>query len=131
VVLVDTSVWIEIFREDRPFDLEAAVPFDEIATCLPVLQEVLQGMRAEREYRIARDAMMALPIVDSPLGQEVFEDAVGLYRSARRTGLTVRSGVDCLIAACALRHNLIVFHHDRDFEALARVSGLRTKIFKR
>ncbi|HUC42980.1 MAG TPA: PIN domain-containing protein [Candidatus Sulfotelmatobacter sp.] len=131
MVLVDTSVWIEIFREDRPFDLEAAVPFDEIATCLPVLQEVLQGMRAEREYRIARDAMMALPIVDSPLGQEVFEDAVGLYRSARRTGLTVRSGVDCLIAACALRHNLIVFHHDRDFEALARVSGLRTKIFKR
>jgi len=131
VVLVDTSVWIEIFREDRPFDLEAAVPCDEIATCLPVLQEVLQGMRAEREYRIARDAMMALPIVDSPLGQEVFEDAVGLYRSARRTGLTVRSGVDCLIAACALRHNLIVFHHDRDFEALARVSGLRTKIFKR
>ena len=131
MVLIDTSVWIEIFREDRPFDLEAAVPFDEIATCLPVLQEVLQGMRAEREYRIARDAMMALPIVDSPLGQEVFEDAVGLYRSARRTGLTVRSGVDCLIAACALRHNLIVFHHDRDFEALARVSGLRTKIFKR
>ena len=131
MVLVDTSVWIEIFREDRPFDLEAAVPFDEIATCLPVLQEVLQGMRAEREYRIARDAMMALPIVDSPLGQEVFEDAVGLYRSARRTGLTVRSGVDCLIAACALRHNLIVFHHDRDFVALARVSGLRTKIFKR
>ena len=131
MVLVDTSVWIEIFREDRPFDLEAAVPFDEIATCLPVLQEVLQGMRAEREYRIARDALLALPIVDSPLGQEVFEDAVGLYRSARRTGLTVRSGVDCLIAACALRHNLIVFHHDRDFEALARVSGLRTKIFKR
>jgi len=131
VVLVDTSVWIEIFREERPFDLEAAVPFDDVATCLPVVQEVLQGIRAEREFRIARDAMMALPIVESPLGQGLFEEAVGLYRSARRAGFTVRSGVDCLIAACALRHHLIVFHHDRDFEALARVAGLQTKILKR
>jgi predicted nucleic acid-binding protein len=32
--------------------------------------------------------------------------------------------VDCLIAACALRHALTVLHHDRDFDALARVSSL-------
>jgi predicted nucleic acid-binding protein len=32
--------------------------------------------------------------------------------------------VDCLIAACALRHNLSVLHADRDFTNLARVSQL-------
>jgi predicted nucleic acid-binding protein len=48
-----------------------------------------------------------------------------LYRAARRRGITARSSVDCLIAACALRHDLEILHRDRDFAMLARVSGLR------
>jgi predicted nucleic acid-binding protein len=127
VVLVDTSVWIEVFRKDVAFDFEAVVPFDDVVTCLPVIQEVLQGIGGEREFRIARDAMTSLPIVEAPLRSEVFEEAVALYRAARRSGRTVRSGIDCLIAACALRHDLTVLHHDRDFEALAEVSSLETK----
>jgi predicted nucleic acid-binding protein len=107
--------------------LESVVDFDDIVTCLPVVQEVLQGFLDERAYLLARDAMNALPIVESPLGREVFEEATGLYRSARRAGLTVRSGVDCLIAACAVRHGLAVLHIDRDFDALARVSPLRSR----
>ena len=43
---------------------------------------------------------------------------MALYRSARRVGLTVRSSVDCLVAACALRHDLEVLHRDRDYAAL-------------
>jgi predicted nucleic acid-binding protein len=38
--------------------------------------------------------------------------------------LTVRSGIDCLIAVCALRHGLTVLHNDRDFSQLAKVSPL-------
>ena len=53
--------------------------------------------------------------------------AVHLYRAARLAGFSIRSGVDCVIAACALRHGLILAHHDRDFEALACVSALRTR----
>jgi hypothetical protein len=124
VFLVDTSVWIEVFRNPPRLRLEALVEFDTVVTCLPVVQEVLQGFADERGFLVARDAMRALPIVESPLQAAVFEEAVQLYRMARRAGLTVRSGVDCLIAACALRHGLTVLHHDRDFEALARVSPL-------
>ena len=125
--LVDTSVWIETFRTSPRIRLEDAVDFDDIVTCLPVVQEVLQGFRDDRAYAIAREAMRALPIVESPLSMGVFDDAVGLYRQARRAGLTVRSGVDCLIAACAIRHNLTVLHHDRDFDALARIAPLMAK----
>ncbi|MGE5346099.1 MAG: PIN domain-containing protein [Acidithiobacillales bacterium] len=125
--LVDTSVWIEVFRRSRPLDLESVVPFDEVATCLPVMHEVLQGFREERAFRIAREALFALPLVESPLGADLFEEAVRLYRDARRRGLTVRSGVDCLIAACALRSGLVVLHRDRDFEKLAEVSGLEAR----
>jgi len=125
VILVDTSVWIEVFRARRPLDLEDVLEFDDVVTCLPVIQEVLQGFRDEGAYRRAREAMFSLPIVESPLGEDVFSDAVGLYRSARRSGLTVRSSVDCLIAACAIRHDLEVMHRDRDYAAIAEVSALR------
>jgi predicted nucleic acid-binding protein len=125
LTLVDTSVWIEVFRMQRPLDLERAVDFDDVVTCLPIVQEVLQGFREEAAYRRAREAMLSLPIVESPLDRAVFTDAVALYRGARRAGRTVRSSVDCLIAACAIRHDLEVLHRDRDYGALAEISPLR------
>jgi predicted nucleic acid-binding protein len=128
VILVDTSIWIEVFRARRPFELEAAVDFDDVVTCLPVVQEVLQGFRDEAAFRRAREAVLALPIVESPLPEDVFVQAVDLFRSARRAGLTVRSSVDCLIAACAIRQDLEVLHRDRDYAALAEVSALRQRM---
>jgi len=109
----------------RPLDLERAVDFDDVVTCLPIVQEVLQGFREEAAYRRAREAMLSLPIVESPLDRAVFTEAVALYRGARRAGRTVRSSVDCLIAACAIRHDLEVLHRDRDYGALAEISPLR------
>ena len=127
MTLVDTSVWIEVFRRRGALDLSALVSFDEVVTCLPVIQEVLQGFGEERAYRLASEAMLALPAVESPLRLDLVEEAVGLYRTARRRGLTIRSSVDCLIAACALRHDLEVLHRNRDFAAIARVSRLRQR----
>jgi len=124
VVLVDTSVWIEVFRKPSRFRLESAVDFDEIVTCLPIVHEVLQGFHDDRAFALARDAMLALPTVESPLRREVFLEAAALYRRARRVGRTIRSGVDCLIAACAMRNGLSVLHRDRDYESLAEISGL-------
>lgn len=122
---MDTSVWVEVFRRDDPLDLEALVSLEEVATCLPVVQEVLQGFRDEGVFRTACQALLALPIGESPLRLEVVQEAVDRYRTARRHGLTVRSSTDCLIGACALRHDLEVLHRDRDYGLLARVSRLR------
>ena len=127
MLLVDTSVWIEVFRKPSRLDLRSIVDLDEVVTCLPVIQEVLQGFLDERAFRVARGSMFSFPIVESPLSSEVFEEAAQLYRSARRAGVTVRSGVDCLIAACAIRHRLPVLHDDRDFSLLARVSPLEER----
>jgi hypothetical protein len=127
VTLVDTSTWVEVFRKIKPLDLTAHVAFEDVVTCLPVIQEVLQGFGDERAFRIAREAMFALPLVESPMRADIFEDAVGLYRAARRHGITIHSGVDCLIAACAIRHDLEVLHRDRDYAAIARVSPLRAR----
>ena len=127
MTLLDTSVWIQVFRQHNPVDLESVVPFEEIVVCLPVIQEILQGFRDEQAFRVARDSLRAIPCVESPLDQNLFLEAADLYRRARRAGLTVRSGVDCLIAACAVRNDLVVIHQDRDYSALARVSPLRQR----
>ena len=127
MLLVDTSVWIEVFRKPPGTSLPDVVDLEEVVTCLPVVQEVLQGFRDERAFAAAREAMLSFPVVESPLESEVFLQAADLYRTARRAGLTVRSSVDCLIAACAIRNGLTVLHHDRDYPALSRVSPLRER----
>jgi predicted nucleic acid-binding protein len=117
-------VWIDIFRPGGQATLDKVADFDELVTCLPVVQEVLQGFRDEGAFRKARGAMAFMPTVEAPLTDEVYYEAIDLYRAARRAGITVRSGVDCLIAACALRHDLTVLHRDRDYTALARICPL-------
>ena len=124
MLLVDTSLWVEIFRRPARLTMDQVADLDQIVTCPPIVQEVLQGFRDEHAYRIAREAMLSFAIVESPLSTERFVEAANLYRAARRAGLTVRSNTDCLIAACALRHGLAIAHRDRDYAALARVSPL-------
>lgn len=125
--LGDTSVWVDVFRRHGRLELESIADFDELVTCLPVVQEVLQGFREEAAFRKAKEAMAAMPIVESPLDDEVFYEAADLHRAARRAGLTVRSSAACLIAACALRHDLTVLHRGRDYAALARISALSAR----
>src|SRR5215212_765347 len=40
VLLVDTSVWIEVFRKPSRLELQSVADLDEVVTCLPVIQEV-------------------------------------------------------------------------------------------
>lgn len=123
--LVDTSAWIEVFRKGSRITVDQLVDDrDDIVTCLPVIQEVLQGFHDERAFQIARTAMLALPCVEAPVTLALTERALDIYRRTRRVGLTVRSSVDCLIAACATRHHLTVVHHDRDFSTIAKVVAL-------
>ena len=127
MILVDTSVWVEVFRAPSRVSLVEVADFDDVVTCLPIVQEVLQGFRDERAYRTAKASMLSLPVVESPMTEELFIEAAALYRAARRFGTTVRSSTDCLIAACALRSDLEVLHADRDFEHLGRVAPLRVR----
>ena len=127
MILVDSSAWIEILRGNQRDEFARAIDDDEVVTCLPVIQEVLQGIDDERAYSLAFSAFAHVPILEEPLTREVFDDAIRLYRAARRSGVTVRSGVDCLIAACAMRNGAVVLHSDRDFTQLARVAPLRER----
>jgi predicted nucleic acid-binding protein len=127
VIVVDSSVWITAFSKRPPFRLEELVRIDEIVTCLPIIQEVLQGVDDDYMFEDMRDLLYDLRAIDDPMTGELFHEAILLFREARKKGVTVRSSVDCLIAASAIRHGATVLHQDRDFDHLARVTSLKSR----
>jgi predicted nucleic acid-binding protein len=71
-----------------------------------------------------REILQAFPVLLLD-GLRSADQAVALYRACRRRGLTIRGTVDCLIAAVCIDAVAELFHHDRDFEVLAKVSALK------
>jgi predicted nucleic acid-binding protein len=124
VILVDTSVWIELFSGRGPEVSPSDFAF--FATCGPIAQEVFQGLRAGADTPEFREAFLALPRLSDPMPLEVFLSAAELYRHGRTRGFTLRSPVDCLIAAVAIQNRVPVWHRDRDFDVIARFSRLET-----
>jgi len=123
MILVDTSVWIELLggKGHRP-STEDLVHF---VTCGPIIQEVTQGLRPGRAGESFRDGFLAMPKLSDPLPAELFLEAAEIYRDARRRGITIRSSTDCLIAAIGIANSVAVWHRDRDFTAIARFTRLR------
>jgi len=123
VTLVDTSVWIELLagRVEPP----TADQLAQLAVCGPILQEVLQGLRAGRDSAALQDSLLALPCLSDPMPLSLFLDAAEIYREGRRKGHTIRSTTDCLIAAIAIDNGVPIWHRDRDFDAIARYTPLR------
>ena len=115
----DTSIWIDLLRTGKA-GREAAAHISEHVTCGPLVQEVLQGLPDDSASHYFRQAFLALPRLDDPLPVEAFLEAAETFRSGRRRGYTIRSTVDCLIAAIAIRNDVTVWHKDRDYTTIAR-----------
>lgn len=128
-MIVDTSVWVEFFRGTESAAHQAladrirngdriVVPDVVLAEVLVATTDELVAAQLERtlaQFEIAPTA----PVADA-------QSAARIHRSCRRQGETVRSLIDCFIAASAIRLGLPVLHRDRDFEVMARRVGLRT-----
>jgi predicted nucleic acid-binding protein len=121
---------IALFRGERTAgpnklrELEA----NDIAFCIPVIccQEVLQGARDEEEWKKLVDTLSTQQILSSTDPWETHMSAARIYYECRRHGVTIRSTVDCFIAALALEHKAVLLHSDIDFERLKKVCELRT-----
>lgn len=125
MILVDSSAWIEFLRGTSSPVCERveAVLAQGIVVPDPVRMEILAGARNEQHLvqlkrLLARGAVVHAIAID-------FDQAAALYRQCRASGETVRKLVDCLIAAVAIRNDLIVLHQDTDFDVLARHTALR------
>ena len=128
MIVVDSSAWVEYLRgTGSPADtaLRAELFEDGVLGVVDVVRlELLAGATTEEQVSVVTRLLaraVALPLL-SPADHE---HAALLYRSARRSGHTIRSLIDCLVAAVALRVDAPVLARDRDYEVLASVSPLR------
>ena len=123
--LIDTSAWVEYLRDSDSAtcnEVERLLNF-EPALCDAIRMELLAGARDEKhvaqlEKLLARATVIKTESID-------YDNAAAIYRACRKFGLTIRTHVDCLIAAIAIRTNTTLLHNDSDFDAIAQVTKIK------
>ena len=128
MIVVDTSVWVDVLNERRSPQALRCVELIEggepIALTDIVFTEILQGFRSNKEARLVERHLRAFPVLRLD-GLDDFALAAELYRRARRAGVTIRKTLDCLIAAPCVRTGAPILHSDADFDRLAECTPLR------
>ncbi|WP_242052968.1 type II toxin-antitoxin system VapC family toxin [Planktothricoides raciborskii] len=103
--MIDTSVWIAVFR-DKTGTVRQSL--SEIIKDQPILlsrstqMELLQGCRDEREWRLLETYLQDQDYIEST--PHTWVAAARIYYDLQRQGLTVRSSIDCCIAQLAIAH---------------------------
>ena len=125
-VLVDTSAWVDFLNGFPSPAADALAELlqgdDDVCTCGIVVAEVFQGLRRELGREAIRRSFQDIVFLE-PSGIHLYLRAAELYRALRQRGTTVRSTVDCIIAAIAEDNGCDLLARDRDMDAILR-SGL-------
>jgi predicted nucleic acid-binding protein len=129
MILVDTSILIDFFKNSKS---EAALRFKLIleqglnfGITSHVFQEVLQGAKSEKEYKVLRRYLETQRFFHPKDPVDSFAEAARIFFLCRKKGLTIRSTIDCLIAQIAMEHDLLLLHSDQDFHLMANVIPLK------
>lgn len=126
-VLIDTSVWSMALRRagpsPAPIVRELAELVREGRTVImgPIRQELLSGLKGNRQFQTLRDHLRAFP--DLELETADFEEAAHVSNRCRSKGIQ-GSNTDFLMCAVASRRDLSIFTMDGDFRDFRRVLPL-------
>ena len=127
MVLVDTTVWVDFFKGRETSEvgrLGKIIEEDrDIFTSGIILQEVLSGIKKKNEREeVSKDFHQFLLVMPS---LQTHIQAAEIFDLCRKKGITVRSSVDCLIAALAIEYELPLLQKDRDYGFIAKVFPLK------
>jgi predicted nucleic acid-binding protein len=130
MILIDTSVWIEIFR-DKTGNIVKSLQ-KTIGAKIYVLSrfnqlELLQGARDQKEWELLEDYLSTQYYLEA--SQDTWPKAARIYFELRRKGFTINSPIDCCIAQIALEHGASLLHRDKDFEKISRIRSLKQRRF--
>jgi hypothetical protein len=126
--LADTSMIVRLHRgrEIVPQWVHA-IEAGMVAVCPVVEAELLRTATSPRDGDLLREYLLTVftwrPMPDG-VWQDVAQLQDDLLDASQHRGLSV---VDLLVAATAQAFRLTVLHVDKDFEAIARVTGLPTQ----
>ena len=129
MILADTSVLIDFLKGNKTESgekfksiLQQGIPFGINSF---IFQEVLQGAKSEKEYRLLRQYLETQRFYHPKDPIDSFARAARIYFKCRRKGVTIRSTIDCIIAQTAMEYDLFLLHSDTDFDAMANVIPLK------
>jgi predicted nucleic acid-binding protein len=128
MVIVDTTVWIDFFKgreTDQVGKLEKLLSeeTDAFTTGL-IVQEVLSGIKRKRERERVRKEFAHFIVVMPTFDTHI--QAAEIFDVCQKKGYTIRSVIDCLIAALALEYDLTILESDRDYGYISAVVPLKT-----
>jgi predicted nucleic acid-binding protein len=125
MILVDTSVLIDYLKGTENkfvslFDeiIEKHIPF---GICEFIYLEVLQGSKTTNEFTTLKEYFETIPFYSLNSGKESYEQAAHMNFTCRKSGVTIRSTIDLLIAQITIENNLYLLHNDNDFTNIAKV----------
>lgn len=131
-ILIDSSAWIDFlngYPSQAAEDLSRLLDSDlDLCTCGLVVAEVAQGLRHEPRFREVVARFQDLTFLE-PDGYDTYVRAADVYRRLRQRGTTVRSTIDCLIAALAEEQGCAILARDRDLTAIVASGLLRTALW--
>ena len=127
LVLVDTSVWIEYFRQKDELiekEMDSLLRSGEVATAGLILAELRRGCRTPGQVKLLLDSMEPLSYLE--IDRTSWLKAGEIAMEADAGGYKLEIG-DCLVAAVVLRERCSLFTLDRDF---SRIPGLKLHRFQ-
>jgi predicted nucleic acid-binding protein len=127
MIIVDSTVWVDYINgksNEETRLLEARIGQEDIGLTDLIFCEVLQGIRAEREFEEVKRELSEFSIFPSG-GMEMAIESATNYQKLRAKGFTVRKTIDCWIATFCLREGHELLHRDRDFDPFESELGLR------
>ena len=127
MVLVDTSVFVDFFngrKNDKTQQLIQLInEAQNIAICGIIYQEVLQGIKADRDFQNIKAILDEFIFLRCP--DELYLKSASLYRKLRKCGVTIRKSVDVTIATIAIENQVALLENDIDFKQIAQHSNLK------
>ena len=127
MILVDSSVWVEYDRAtgSRVDQRMAELIMSEgpVAVTEPVIMEVLAGARTQDREVDLRRLLLRFTLLGFDAAAD-FDAAASIYRRCRRSGVTPRGMVDCMIASVARRNRATLLSFDADLSRVAKVVGI-------
>ena len=126
MIVVDSSVWIDFFRNTPTAQaewLDANLGVERILVGDLILAEVLRGFKDDRGFAEAKRLLGRLE-QRNLAGEELAIEAARNFRKLRSLGITVRGTIDSVIATRCIVDGYRLLHSDRDFDAFERHLGL-------
>jgi predicted nucleic acid-binding protein len=130
MIIVDSSVWIDYFNgRDTPQTdrLDELLGIELLGIGDIILTEILQGFRADQDYRTAKKVLTSLTIFNM-LGLEIAIKSANNFRALRKQGITIRKTNDVIIATFCLENDHSLLFSDKDFIPFVKHFGMNYSI---